>query len=147
MVTFLCIIVSDVSDDAGCYFVQLLAHLVGLGHHGHQLDVVVEDGQQDGIRLTGTGAGLTYTQTHLLSPIVPDETYSAPPPPPPPPTQVDAFSSSQFRLEVVVVVAAPVVRAPLRGVTDEQVGAAGTQNQTVLQRTQQNQECVCVCGL
>ncbi|TNN43727.1 hypothetical protein EYF80_046072 [Liparis tanakae] len=59
-----------------------LAHLVGLRHHGHQLDVVVEDGQQAG---------------------------------------VDALSSSQFRQEVVVVIATPVVPAPFRGKANEQV--------------------------
>ena len=46
------------------HLVQLLAHLVGLGHHGHQFDVVVEDGQQAGVSQTGPGTGLTYTQTH-----------------------------------------------------------------------------------
>lgn len=103
-----------------CYLVQLLAHLVGLSHHGHQFDIVVEDGQQAGVSQTGPGTGLTYTHTHtsivsfpiyllyLISPLLL--------------TQVDAFSSGQLRLEVVVVVATPVVPAPLRGITNEQVG-------------------------
>lgn len=32
-----------ISDYTGSYFVEFLAHLIGLSHHWHQLDVVVED--------------------------------------------------------------------------------------------------------
>lgn len=60
-------------------------------------------------------------------------------------TQVDALSSSQFRLKVVVVVAAPVIPAPFRGVSNEQVGTVGTENETVLQRGKKQMKlCVCV---
>lgn len=104
------------------YLVQLLAHLVGFGHHGHQFDVVIEDGQQTGICLTGSNTGLTWMVTNvthrvsieiifniqLLNLLL---------------TQVDALSSSQFRVEVVIVVAAPVISTPLRRETDEKVGA------------------------
>lgn len=77
------------------YLSKLLAHLVGFSRHGHQLDVVVPDGEQTGVSLTG---GL-------------------------PLTQVDALSSHQLRLEVVVVVPPPLVRSSLRGIAHEQVGA------------------------
>lgn len=59
-----------------------------------------------------------------------------------PPTQVDALSSSQFRLEVVVVVAAPVVPAPLRWIANEQVGAVGPENESVLEEDKRS-----VCAL
>ena len=40
------------------YLVQLLAHLVGLGHQRHQSDVVVEHSQQAGVRLAAAWGGL-----------------------------------------------------------------------------------------
>lgn len=56
-----------ISDYAGSYFVEFLAHLVGLSHHWHQLDVVIEDRKQEGIRLTGSRTRLTYAHNVTLS--------------------------------------------------------------------------------
>lgn len=59
--------ISFISDYAGSYFVEFLAHLVGLSHHWHQLDVVVEDSKQEGIRLTGSRTRFTYAHNLTLS--------------------------------------------------------------------------------
>ena len=58
---------------------------------------------------------------------------------------MDALSSSQLRLEVVVVVAAPVVPAPLRGITNKQVGTVGAENETILQTEQNKENALCLC--
>ena len=109
---------------------KFLAHLVGLRHHGHQFDVVVEDGEQTGVCLRRSSTGLTWSQTDGKHPAaVPPKIkfllldlliLSL--------TQVDALSSSQFRLEVIVIVivTAPVIPAPLRWIANEQVGTVWT---------------------
>lgn len=48
------------------------------------------------------------------------------------PTQMNAFCSSQLRLEVIIIIATPVLPTPLRRITDEQVSRVRTQNETVL---------------
>lgn len=112
--------ISFISDYAGSYFVEFLAHLVGLSHHWHQLDVVVEDSKQEGIRLTGSRTRLTYAHNVTLSlNVLYINIFLAVSLH----TEADAFSCCQFRLEVVAVVAAPVIHVSLRGVTNEQVGA------------------------
>lgn len=40
------------------YLSKFLAHLVGFSRHGHQFDVVVPDGEQTGVSLTGSRTGL-----------------------------------------------------------------------------------------
>lgn len=45
---------------------KFFAHLIGLRHHGHEFDVVVEDSQEAGISLSRSNAGFTFTPTNGL---------------------------------------------------------------------------------